>query len=142
MDSNGANNGKPANGANGGKPANSANSGKPAGAAKKELLARYKGRETVGGVYAIKNVRTGKMLVGSSTDMQGAKNRFAFSQQTGSCVYLKLKDDWDALGGGLFAFETLEEAKKGESQPAADFAADIAVLKELWLEKLSGKDMY
>jgi hypothetical protein len=110
---------------------------------KKEALAQYKEREIVGGVYAIRNTISGKMLVEATADLQGSKNRFAFSQQTGSCVYLKLQSDWNRPGGGgQFAFEALEELKKGEAQTAAEFKADVDALKEMWLEKLAGGDFY
>jgi hypothetical protein len=36
----------------------------------------------------------------------------------------------------------LEELKKGEKQSTEDFKDDIESLREMWLEELSGKDLY
>lgn len=109
---------------------------------KKELQALYKEREIVGGVYVIKNTLNNKLLLEADTDLQGSKNRFEFAQKTGSCVDMKLQKDWAAQGCGQFVFEVLEELKKSETQTAADFKADVALLKEIWLEKLSGENLY
>ena len=109
---------------------------------KKELLAQYKEREVIGGVYVIKNTLNNKLLFGAATDLQGSKNRFEFSQKTGSCIDMKLKNDWNEQGGKQFVFEVLEELKKGENQTQAEFKADIDLLKDIWLEKLSTENLY
>ena len=109
---------------------------------KNELQAQYKEREIIGGVYSITNMSNQKMLLTATTDLQGRKNRFEFSQKTGSCVEMKLQSDWNKQGGGQFVFEVLEELKKGESQTAEEFRADIDVLGAMWLEKLSDRDFY
>ncbi len=109
---------------------------------KKELTARYKERKIIGGVYAVVNSATGKMLVLSANDLQGSRNRFEFSQKTGSCINLKLQDDWQKYGSSAFRFEVLEELAKKETQTPGEFAQDIDTLYELWAEKLSGKDLY
>ena len=105
-------------------------------------MAQYKKREIIGGVYAIRNALSGKLLLGVATDLQGSQNRFAFAQKTGSCVDMKLRSDWDRQGGGQFAFEVLEELRKGETQTDKEFKADLDILKEMWLDKLSGRDLY
>ncbi|MBW7571790.1 GIY-YIG nuclease family protein [Caproiciproducens faecalis] len=109
---------------------------------KKELAAAYKERKITGGVYAIVNEETGKMLLQSSYDLQGSKNRFSFSRQTGSCVNLKLRDDWKKYGINAFHFEILEELTKKETQTQAEFEMDLDTLYELWTEKLAEKELY
>lgn len=109
---------------------------------KKELKAQYKEREMVGGVYMIINTLTGRILLRTDTDLQGSKNRFEFSQKTGSCVDRLLQSDWNKEGAGIFILEVLEELKKGETQTEEKFEADINFLKEIWLDKLSGRDFY
>jgi len=110
--------------------------------AKKELLARYKEREIVGGVYAITNTLNNRMFLEATTDLRKSKNRFDFSQRTGSCVHVKLQGDWNEQGGERFAFEALDELKKGETQTMDEFKADIDTLKKMWLDKLAGRDLY
>jgi hypothetical protein len=109
---------------------------------KKELQSQYKEREIVGGVFLIRNTANQKLLLDSSMDLQGSKNRFEFSRNTGSCVYLKLQKDWSEQGSSQFVFETLEELRKGETQTPAEFKADVALLKEMWQEKLSTQELY
>jgi hypothetical protein len=55
---------------------------------------------------------------------------------------MKLQKDWSKQGGEQFVFEVLEELKKGETQTAEEFTADIGILKEMWLEKLSDREFY
>ena len=109
---------------------------------KKEMQNRYKEREIVGGIYAIKNTQNNKVFLEAATDIRGIKNRFEFAQKTGSCIHVKLQSDWDKQGGGQFAFEILEELQKGDTQTAEGFKADLMLLKEMWLETLSGSEFY
>ena len=109
---------------------------------KKKTIAEYKEREIIGGVYAIKNTQNNKMLLGATADLHAVKNRYEFSQKTGSCVDPKLQSDWNKQGSGQFVFEVLEDLRKSETQTAEEFKADIAVLKEMWLEKLADLEFY
>jgi hypothetical protein len=109
---------------------------------KKELQVQYKDREIIGGVYAIKNNVNGKMLIDAGTDLRGLKNRFGFAVKTGSCIYLKMQNDWTAQRGAGFDFEVLEELKKDDAQTAAQFRADLSLLKQMWVEKLSDNELY
>ena len=104
---------------------------------KKELQAQYKEREVIGGICAIKNLLNDKVLLETSTDLRTSRNRFEFSQKTGSCIHMKLQKDWDEHGSGQFVYEVLEELAKGATQTDREFKADLELLKELWLEKLT-----
>jgi hypothetical protein len=55
---------------------------------------------------------------------------------------MKLQSDWNKQGSEQFVFEVLEELKKNETQTMDEFKADIALLKEIWLEKLADNDLY
>ena len=109
---------------------------------KKELQARYKEREIIGGVYVIKNKINNKSLLQSATDLQGSKNRFEFAQKTGSCIHPKLQQDWAKHGPEAFSLIALETLKKSSAQTEADFKTDIDFLTEIWLEKLSNEAIY
>lgn len=109
---------------------------------KKELREAYKNRKITGGVYAVRNDATGKTLVMSTTDLPGAVNRYAFAQQTGGCFHPKLQKDLERYGKEAFSFETLEELEKKEDQTDAQFAADILVLGEMWVEKFDPGTLY
>ncbi|WZL72389.1 GIY-YIG nuclease family protein [Clostridiaceae bacterium 35-E11] len=109
---------------------------------RKGLLMAYKERKITGGIYAIRNTTNGKMLLLSTSDLQGCKNRFQFSQKTGACVNMQLQKDWKELGGNVFAFEILEEIEKKDIQTLKEFREDIKVLEELWIEKLKSQELY
>lgn len=99
-------------------------------------------RKEIGGVCAIKNTQNGKMLLLPAPDLQGCRNRFDFSQQTGSCINIKLRDDWEKYGAKAFAFDILEELEKKETQSAKEFKEDLKTLMELWLEKFAPEYLY
>jgi len=103
---------------------------------KKEILAQYKEREVVGGVYIIRNTLNNKLLLDAASDLQSIRNRFDFALKTGSCVNPKLQKDWSEHGSGVFVLEILEELIKGNTQTDAQFKADVEFLKEVWLDKL------
>jgi len=109
---------------------------------RKEMQAQYKEREIIGGVYALRNTLKNKLYIDAAVDLRGAKNRFDFAVGTGTCIHLKLQDDWAEQAGSHFEFEVLEELKKGAAQSPEDFKADLELLKEIWLEKLVGEDLY
>ena len=109
---------------------------------RKELTAAYKDRKVTGGIYAIVNSRNGKMLLLSTCDLLGSRNRFEFAKKTGSCINLKLQSDWQDYGNTAFDFKILEELTKKESQTDKEFTDDVETLLELWTEKLQEKDLY
>jgi len=106
------------------------------------MSAAYMEKKKVGGIYAVRNSVTGKALLGAATDMAGFRNRFSFSLATGSCIHPKLEADWKELGGTSFVLEVLETLEKKETQTDREFADDIAVLKDLWLEKTDPTSLY
>jgi hypothetical protein len=109
---------------------------------RRELTQQYKERKVLGGVYIIRNTVNNKLLINTTSDLQGSKNRFEFAQKTGSCIDLKLQKDWDIQKGAGFVFEVLEELEKGSTQTEPEFKADIKLLKEIWLEKLAAEIFY
>ena len=111
-------------------------------ATRKEMQSQYREREIIGGVYSVRNTADNKQYIAADTDLRGSKNRFDFAQQTGSCVYLKLQNDWTEQNRKNFIFEVLEELKKGEDQSLSEFKDDIEVMKQIWLEKLSCEALY
>lgn len=111
-------------------------------AKRREIIEQYKQRDIIGGVYIIKNKQNNKCIIEMTSNLQGIINRFDFSCKTGSCVYKKLEKDWSAQKGKDFCLEVLEELKKGETQTDAEFKEDLLMLKEAWLEKLCGVELY
>ena len=102
---------------------------------KKDLKEQYKNRVIIGGVYCVKCSDTDNRWTRATTDMQGSKNRFAFSVSTNSCPETCMIEAWKQFGATAFSFEILEEIKKKETQTAREFSDDVNTLLELWTEK-------
>lgn len=109
---------------------------------KRQARAAHKERIVLGGVYAITNNVTGRRLVEATQSLAASRNRFEFAQTTGVAVTLKLQKDWHTYGAENFVFEVLEELEKGEAQTQREFADDLKLLKELWLEKGDPAGLY
>ncbi|MDD5017481.1 MAG: GIY-YIG nuclease family protein [Eubacteriales bacterium] len=109
---------------------------------KKEILAAYKQRKVIGGVYTITNTANGKILMLMTTDIAGSKNRFEFSQKTGSCISFQLQDDWKQFGANAFSFDILESLEKKESQTLKEFQEDLKILYGVLLEKIDACRLY
>jgi hypothetical protein len=104
--------------------------------AKKEIIAAYKERKTVGGVYRIKNQKNGEFFLDVTANIGGIGNRFDFSQKTKNCFNIKLKKIWTPENSGEFVLEILEELEMGEGQSKKAFQEDLETLKNIWVEKL------
>ena len=98
---------------------------------KKQLLKSYKAQPSVGGVYAITNVVTGKRILSITTDLTGSRNRFEFAQQMNGCVHPQLQDDWMRLGGNNFRFDVLETLAQKEGQSDSDFRDELKALFDI-----------
>lgn len=109
---------------------------------KKDLRAAYKERKDIGGICAIRNTVNGKTLILPVNNLHAYKNRFGFSQATGSCVDDKLLLDWDESGANSFVLEILEELERMETQTPEEFRDDLKTLKEIWLEKFDADKLY
>lgn len=112
------------------------------GEARKQVRAAYKERVVLGGIYAITNTVTGRKLVDATQSLVASRNRLEFAQTTGSAITPKLQKDWKTYGPESFVFEVLEELERGEAQSPQEFAKDLKLLKELWLEKSYPAGLY
>lgn len=102
---------------------------------KKELKDQYKNRVLTGGIYRIQCSGDESYWLRTSLDMQGSRNRFAFSKSTDSCPELCMLKAWKLYGESAFSFEIVEELEKKETQTQRQFSDDINTLLQLWNEK-------
>ncbi len=109
---------------------------------RKSMVDAYKERVVVGGVWAVKNAKSGKLLLGADANLNGAKNKFGFFTATGVCPYLELSKDWEAFGKDAFAFEVLEEIRKKPEQSDREFKEDLETLREMWGERIGAAGLY
>ncbi len=76
--------------------------------ARKALIADYKDRATVAGVYAVICSATGQVWVGQSRHIDTRWNGLSFTLRTGSGRDPSLQAAWNAHGADDFRFEQLD----------------------------------
>jgi hypothetical protein len=109
---------------------------KAAGMKSRQNLKRaYKEREKPAGIFQVKNLSNGKVLLGSSLNLEGPLNSHKFMLTIGRHRNEELQKDWNASGPDNFAFEILEVVKPG-SDPGFDMNDELTLLEQIWIEKL------
>lgn len=109
---------------------------------KKEMLKEYRERKEIGGVYSIRNERTDKRLIQSTTTITKAESQLAFARATGLCVHPLLADDWKALGPEAFSLEILETLEKKADETSEEFTDNVRTLEALWRERFPKEALY
>ena len=102
---------------------------------RKEIQREYKERVKPAGVYQVKNLSNGKVLLNSSLNLEGPLNRHRFMLKIGSHTNQALQKDWDEFGQEQFSFEILEEVQR-KDDPNFDLKDELSLLEMIWLEKL------
>ena len=87
------------------------------------------------GVDQVKNLANGKVLLGSSMNLEGPLNRHKFMLKIGSHHNKDLQKDWDELGAEKFVFEILEQVQV-KDDPNFNLKDELTLLEMIWLEKL------
>ena len=103
---------------------------------RKEIHREYKERVKPAGVYQVKNLANGKVLLGSSLNLEGPLNRHKFMLKIGSHTNKELQKDWNELGPDQFTFNILEEVQQHKDDPSFNLKDELTLLEMIWLEKL------
>jgi hypothetical protein len=113
-------------------------------ARRKELTAEYRRSRRPAGVYAIRCAGSGKALLGSSADLDSARNRVEFARATNMPGALdgRLRADFERFGSEAFSFEVLDVLDVAPEATEADLRSDLAALLSLWREKLDPAGLY
>ena len=102
---------------------------------RKELQREYRERVKPSGVYQVKNIANGKVLLGSSLNLEGLLNRNRFTLRNNSHPNKELQKDWNELGQDQFVFEVLEVVQV-QDDPNFNLKDELTLLEQIWLEKL------
>jgi hypothetical protein len=102
---------------------------------RKEIHLEYKERVKPSGVFQIKNMANGKVLLGSSLNLEGPLNKHRFMLRTNGHPNKELQKDWNELGADQFVFEILETVQLSDN-PNFNLKDELTLLEEIWLEKL------
>jgi hypothetical protein len=110
---------------------------------RKTRIREYKDTPRPAGVFQIRNTVNKRSLIGSTTDLPGMLNRQRFQLENGSHPDRELQKEWNELGSDAFEFATLDRLEPNDD-PGYDPTEDLAVLKKIWIEKLtaSGETLY
>ncbi len=103
---------------------------------REELKREYKERRKEAGVFCIRNTANGKVLLGSSLNLDGPLNSHKFMLTIGRHRNEALQKDWDAFGPASFTFEILEKVRT-KDDPDFNPEDELTLLEEIWLEKLN-----
>jgi group I intron endonuclease len=102
---------------------------------RKELQREYKERVKPSGVYQVKNLANGKVLLGSSLNLEGLLNRNRFTLRNNSHTNKELQKDWNKFGPDQFVLEILEVVQV-QDDPNFNLKDELTLLEQIWLEKL------
>jgi hypothetical protein len=102
---------------------------------KRRLKQQYLETKTRAGVYAIRNLVTGRALVAGNMNVQGVLNRHRFELRQGSHRNRLLSQDWTLHGEASFAFEVVDMVEPGDD-PAFDAARELEDLVTLWRQEI------
>lgn len=102
---------------------------------KQDIKREYKERQKPAGVFQVKNIANGKVLLGSSLNLEGPLNGHKFLLTIGQHRNEALQKEWNEYGPDKFVFEILETVKV-KDDPNFSLAAELKLLEQIWLEKL------
>ena len=102
---------------------------------KKDIKREYKERKKVAGIFQVKNTANGKVLLGSSLNLDGPLNSHKFMLTIGQHRNNTLQKEWNEYGADKFVFEILEVIKE-KDDPDFNVSDELTLLEQIWLEKL------
>lgn len=103
---------------------------------RKEIRREYKERNKPAGIFQVKNRINGKVLLGSSLNLEGPLNSHKFMLSIGSHRNKTLQQEWNQYGPEAFAFEILELVRI-KDDPDFKIEEELQLLEESWIEKLN-----
>lgn len=102
---------------------------------RQEIKREYRERKVPAGVFQVKNTVNGKVLLGSSLNLEGPLNSHKFMLTIGRHRNEALQKDWNQYGPDKFVFEILEVVGV-KDDPNFNLEDELTLLEQIWLEKL------
>lgn len=102
---------------------------------RQDIKREYKERKKPAGIFQVKNIANGKVLLGSSLNLEGPLNSHKFMLKIGSHRNPSLQKDWNEYGPDKFVFEILEVVKV-KDDPDFNLEDELTLLEQIWIEKL------
>ena len=110
---------------------------------REDIKREYRERQKPAGIFCIKNISSGRLLLGSSLNLEGVLNRHKFMLSINQHPNKKLQHDWNEQGPDKFIYETLEVIEVKE-EAGFNINDELTLLEQIWIEKLNpfGKKGY
>jgi hypothetical protein len=105
---------------------------------RKALAREYRETPRPVGIFRVRNVATGRTLLGTSVDLPSMLNRQRMQLRLGGHPNRALQADWNAVGEDGFAVEVVDTLAM-EPGDARDPADDLRELEALWRERLGAE---
>jgi hypothetical protein len=102
---------------------------------RKDLNREYTERKKPAGIFQVKNTENGKVLLGSSLNLEGPLNGHKFMLKTGGHYNKELQREWYQYGSDKFIFEILEVVKVSDN-PNFNLSDELTLLEQIWIEEL------
>jgi hypothetical protein len=102
---------------------------------RQDIKREYKDRKKPAGIFQVRNLANGKVLLGSSLNLEGPLNSHRFMLTIGRHRNEELQNDWKVFGPEGFVFEVLEVVKPSDD-PGFDLHDELTLLEQIWIEKL------
>lgn len=103
---------------------------------RKKLKRKYLETVQPMGIFLVRNIANGKILVDSGLNLKGKINGCKFQLIHGSHRNKALQEEFNRYGSGNFTFEIIDYLEPKKDEPKTDYADDLGMLEEMWLEKL------
>ncbi|WP_313576959.1 GIY-YIG nuclease family protein [Brevundimonas sp.] len=104
---------------------------------RKALVAAYKERPVIAGVFAVICSATGRSWVGQSRHIDTQQNSLWFSLKTGGSPFASLQAEWKAHGPDSFRFEQLDRLSPDLSEMARK--DELKKRAALWTARLAAE---
>ena len=99
-----------------------------------DLKRQYKETPKQAGIFLITNTTTGKVYLGSSTNLHGPLNKHRFLLTHGMHPVRALQEDWNTLGPDAFRLEIVEVVEN-KDDPTFRLDDELTLLEQIWIEK-------
>jgi hypothetical protein len=111
---------------------------------RKELREQARQIAPEAGVYAIRNIATGRMLIASSRNLKNVANRIEFAKSTNATTFFdhRISNDVKTYGIQSFTFEPLETISVKQDMTTAQLDADLEALEALVRLRFDPADLY
>ncbi len=108
-------------------------------AERKEANKKFKERETLRGVFALRCTATGQVWVGPSRNLAATKNSLWFRLRNGIYPDQILQKEWSAHGEQAFQYEILE--KLDDDLLPLELTDLLKEKKRLWIAQLGAQPL-